>query len=69
MKPWTRRQFQNELRKAGWKRMNVAAGSAYISPDDPTVMFQMDRYRAGEGIAWECLAVRRELPSTTTRQR
>ncbi|CUS05419.2 protein of unknown function [Candidatus Promineifilum breve] len=62
---WTRRQFAAELRKAGWRLMRGSVGGTYISPDDPAVLFQMDKYRAGLGIAWEYFAVRCELPETT----
>lgn len=62
---WTRRQFQNELRRAGWTMMSGSAGATYVSPDDSTVLFQMDRYRVGFGIMWEYFATRRELPATT----
>lgn len=64
MKPWTRRQFQTELRRAGWKRIPGPA-AAYKSPDDDTLYFQMDQYRAGVGILWEYFACRNELPATT----
>jgi len=63
--PWTRRQFAAALRKVGWVLMKGSVGGTYISPDDPTVLFQMDKYRVGFGIAWEYFAVRCELPSTT----
>lgn len=63
--PWTRNQFAAQLRKAGWRLMRGSVGGTYVSPDDPTVNFQMDKYRAGLGIAWEYFAVRRELPETT----
>ena len=65
VKPWTRRQFTAALRKAGWRLMKGSRGGTYISPDDPAVLFQMDAYRVGFGIAWEYFAVRCELPSTT----
>lgn len=65
MKPWTRRQFIVELRKAGWRLMKGSVGGTYVSPDDPTVLFQMDRYCVGFGIMWEYFATRRELPMTT----
>ncbi|HRP25969.1 hypothetical protein [Thauera sp.] len=65
VKPWTRLQFAAALRRAGWKKMKGSVGGTYISPDDPTVLFSMYNYRAGFGIAWECFAVRCELPSTT----
>ena len=64
-RPWPRRQFTAALRKAGWRLMTGSVGGAYISPDDPDVLFQMDKYRVGFGIAWEYFAVRCELPSTT----
>ncbi len=62
--PWTRRQFMAELRHAGWRHLG-AAGATYISPDDPTLHFTLDNYRAGVGILWEYYACRRELPATT----
>ena len=65
MKPWTRRQFQNQLRRAGWVLMRGSVGGTYISPDDETLLFQMHAYRPGMGILWEYFATRRELPATT----
>lgn len=62
--PWTRRQLQNALRAAGWTRMS-GPGATYVSPDDDTLRFQLDCYRAGIGVLWRYFAGRRELPATT----
>ena len=60
---WSRRQLQDALRAAGWKRMSGPAAT-YVSPDDPDVQFQMDEYRHGIGVLWRYFAGRRELPVT-----
>lgn len=65
MTPWTLREFLAELRRAGWRRMEGSVGRTYISPDDPTYLFQADEYRPGIGVLWQYFANRRELPATT----
>lgn len=62
--PWTRRQLQAALRRAGWARMSGPA-AVYVSPDDPNVHFHLDRVTAGRGVAWQSYAAHRELPATT----
>lgn len=62
--PWTRREFQRELRRAGWRRMSGPA-AVYRSPDDRDWLFHMDDYRARRGVLWRYYAVRRQLPATT----
>lgn len=61
-----REQWRDELADIDpERRLMKGSHGTYISPDDPTVLFQMDRYRVGFGIAWEYFAVRCELPETT----
>ena len=62
---WTRRELQAALRDAGWRRVEGSPGRVYVSPDDPTVMFNFDEYRHGVGVLWQYFAARRELPATT----
>lgn len=62
--PWTRRQLQDALRAAGWKRIPGPA-AVYQSPDDAAVRLDMDSYRAGIGVLWQYFAGRHELPATT----
>lgn len=63
--PWTLNQFLAELRRAGWTRMKGSVSRTYISPDDPAVTFQADRYELGRGVLWRHYADRRALPPTT----
>ena len=65
VEPWTRRELQAALREAGWHRVEGSPGRVYVSPDDPTVIFNLDEYRRGIGVLWQYFAARRELPATT----
>lgn len=65
MEPWTRHQLLAALREAGWRRVEGSPGRVYVSPDDRTVMFNLDEYRHGIGVLWQYFAARRELPATT----
>lgn len=62
--PWTRRQLQDALRAAGWRRL-PGPTAAYVSPDDPAVMLNLDEFRRPFGVLWRYFAGRRELPATT----
>lgn len=61
---WTRRELQEALRAAGWRRLRGPT-AAYVSPDDPGVVVNLDEYRRPIGVLWRYWAARRELPATT----
>jgi hypothetical protein len=56
---WTEMEFIAALRGAGWRRVRGPA-RIYESPDH--VLFHLDEYQAGTGVAWRWYAGRRELP-------
>lgn len=62
-KPWSKRELQAKMRKAGWKRIPGPA-TVYQSPDDDGVLFHFHNYEVGRGFAWEDYAINRKLPAT-----
>ena len=63
MPAWTRKEFTNQLRKAGWKALSPK-GWTYVWPETGA-HFQPDRWSVTtDGVMWQWYAERHRLPPT-----